>query len=72
MTFPGTKVRVARKEHPCADCPRPIKPSDEYVAVNEYGEQRKLHRSCAEARAPGQVIDLMAALQDSLSKGRKR
>lgn len=50
MTFPGTKVRVAKKEYPCADCDRPIKPSDEYVPVNEYGEQRKLHRSCADFR----------------------
>jgi hypothetical protein len=64
MTFPGTKVRVAKKEYPCADCcersrvsrlaadPRTtIKPGDEYVIVNEYGEQRKLHRACGELRA---------------------
>lgn len=71
MTFPGTKVRVAKKEYLCADCPRPIKPSDEYVPVNEYGEQRKLHRACAELRPATAVVDLMERLQASLAKGRR-
>jgi hypothetical protein len=51
MTYPGTTVHVAKKEYRCADCPRPIAPSDEYVPVNEYGEQLQLHRACAELRA---------------------
>lgn len=72
MTFPGTKVRVAKKQYECADCDRPIKPSDEYVPVNEYGEQRKLHRSCGELRRGAGVVDLMAKLQASLAKGKTR
>lgn len=56
MSTPATKPNAwarafrARKEHPCADCRKPIEAMDYCVTVHEYGEKRWLHASCAEAR----------------------
>lgn len=45
------KTVTARQEYQCADCPKPIRPGDRCVNINEYGEKRRLHATCAQKRA---------------------